>query len=332
MLTKMMRTFLCLFVVTVLAIGFVSTLTGFDPVSGAGENRRKADLPAFPKTFAEIRTAIPLFDTWAADNFGFRNTLIFANNYLRVKVLGISPLKIVLLGKDDWLYLNPTLANGEPGFDDYRGLVPYTEDELNQIVEALESNQKAFEANNQLYVVAVAPSKHVVYPEFLPASNQVNGQPKTRMDQIMERLEGRKINLVDLRKSEIEGKSLGFTYFKTDTHWNSLGAFIGYQNIVAKLCELGLANCKIPDIADYSISTGFMPGGDLAGMLLMPNLYQEHVVNVSRNSANPPEKLGKMILLHDSFATAMRQYTDAQFEVTAIPYAANTQKISDFKE
>jgi hypothetical protein len=43
------------------------------------------------------------------------------------------------------------------------------------------------------------------------------------------------VEVLDLRKPLLEAKSLGVIYLKTDTHWNLLGGFIGYQAVVGAL-------------------------------------------------------------------------------------------------
>jgi alginate O-acetyltransferase complex protein AlgJ len=77
-----------------------------------------------------------------------------------------------------------------------------------------------------------APNKETIYPEFLP--NAVKKLRKTtRLDQLIEYLRcNSTLDVLDLREALFVGKKRAQIYFRTDSHWNNLGAYIAYEQII----------------------------------------------------------------------------------------------------
>ena len=141
--------------------------------------------------------------------------------------LGIStePGK-VLVGLDGWLYL----GNGSEHIisDGRQGLTPEAITQGEKIGAAAAAWESwLYENGVKLYRVMIGPNKGTVYPEQLPfwarplPSNAtdalLNGTGSTRY------LDLRGV-LKEAKTSQAES-----LYFKTDTHWNSLGAGIAFR-------------------------------------------------------------------------------------------------------
>jgi alginate O-acetyltransferase complex protein AlgJ len=112
------------------------------------------------------------------------------------------------------------------------------------------------------------------------------------------------------------------SYFRTDTHWNSYGAFIGYNAIVQKLAD-HFPNLILPSTFGPNISLNPTPvSGDLANMLALHGILNENAPTTVPNGVSPEaNKLHKVVVFRDSFFNALNPYFDMNFEQT-INYTA----------
>jgi hypothetical protein len=118
------------------------------------------------------------------------------------------------------------------------------------------------------YVLFFAPSKCEIYPEFLPDEYlPVNEQ--SRQDQLLGALKNRTaVDFIDLRPALLsaKGQFKYALYYKTDTHWNTLGAFIAYREIARQLA-LQFKTIEPLDVSDIEITPGRISTGDLAHVM-----------------------------------------------------------------
>ncbi len=114
------------------------------------------------------------------------------------------------------------------------------------------------------------PSKFV-FGEHLTGFREARGGK--RLDQLLEALRGTEdLQWIDSRpallaaKTNFEGRDL---YFRTDTHWNGLGAFVAYESLMAGLePTLNLPRLENLDPARYEIRISPFSGGDLSANML----------------------------------------------------------------
>lgn len=119
-------------------------------------------------------------------------------------------------------------------------------------------------------MVAIAPNKESVYPEKLPSWLQ-DKTGLTEYDVLLTDLAKTRVNTIDLRTLLREAARKTPVYYKTDSHWNMLGALIAYNALVtAAGQEAWRIDPKIalePNVRGYS--------GDLARYLgLYPYLLE----------------------------------------------------------
>ncbi|MEW6187876.1 MAG: hypothetical protein AB1585_19280 [Thermodesulfobacteriota bacterium] len=277
------------------------------PQRESTEKRRLSQAPAFSwKTVTGFPKA---FEGFFNDRFGGRNILIRLNNYLHVQWLGVSPVKSVLVGKEGWLFLTE-------GINDYRGKAALTKEQLDLILRAIQEKKVRLREKGIGLVILVAPSKHTIYPEYLPEGiTRLN--PKTRLDQILGYLgEEERAVMVDVRKDLMEGKKDRPVYSKTETHWNAFGAFLAYQKTIEHLVK------RFPEvspqaISDYVLSTEPSQGsGDLAVMLSLNGKLEDEEVKMKWKGDRSPQKpkIPKAVIFHDSFIDAIRSYLEPHFD------------------
>jgi hypothetical protein len=292
------------------------------------EKRKLADLPELKWDQKSITTFPSKFEKFFNDRFGFRDQFVKFYSLYSV-ILKSSPSKKVLIGENGWLfYVNPEHGNS---LEDYRRNDPFTADEMLIWKTSLELKYKWLKQKGIQYVFIVAPDKHSIYGEHLPARiNQVGKQ--TRLDQLLEYMRDSEVPIIDLRVSLLKAKSQGLLYYKNDTHWNEFGAAIAQYQISEYLQKY---YAKISPI-NYSISDFFWletTGGDIAEMLNMssqtkeitPKLWKplsfcnKQIIEENKDitkltfSTECNKNLPNAVIFGDSFLTLLQPYISQYF-------------------
>ncbi len=194
--------------------------------------------------------------------FGGRQTLIHLNGYVRTQLLHTSNTPKVLIGKDDWLYLAD-----EHGVEDVRNEQPFTEAELRGWGDYLIALHEYAKQRGIRFLLTIPPNKQTIYPEHLPSWVTKIG-PVSRLDQLAQYLQQHSdVNFVDLRPVLLAKKSAALLYYQTDTHWNQLGMFYGYERIAERLHTMYPA-LPLLRPTDFEVRHLNSIGGDLVRMLL----------------------------------------------------------------
>ena len=71
----------------------------------SSENRMLADFPAFPDSCSDLRRFNKGVEDWLDDRLGFRKQLVTIYRRLELGLFGVSPSKLVALGRDETAYL-----------------------------------------------------------------------------------------------------------------------------------------------------------------------------------------------------------------------------------
>ncbi|MCQ2751835.1 MAG: DHHW family protein [Coriobacteriales bacterium] len=204
------------------------------------------------------------FEDYYSDNMPFRNTLVTLNSCINYFIFNVSSNPEVVPTKDNWLFYNNEI-DGDGPIIAYQGKNLLSENELKAIADRCLENKNFLESQGKEYVVFIAPNKERIYGEYLEAKYGLISE-QYRALQIYDYLKKN----TDIRvlypyddlmkaKSQVEEN----IYFKIDTHWNAIGAYVGSRVL---LNELGV---NIPDIIDpeISIQTKAPRAGDLANMM-----------------------------------------------------------------
>jgi len=202
------------------------------------EKRRLAALPAWPMSLQAWTKFPKAFDAWAHDQFGFRDDLLKGYTWLMASVFHQSTSDRAFVGRDGWLYFA-----GNDGLADMRGASPYTETELRNDVEQINGRGELLAVRGIRYGFVVFPDKHTVYPQFLPRGVYAGFDHRrlNALDAAMEQT-GRDyyFDATDALRRDA-ARSPFRLYYKSDTHWNSWGAYLGYEAwVTASGKRLGL--------------------------------------------------------------------------------------------
>lgn len=140
----------------------------------------------------------------------------------------------VLLGKENWLFYK-TQNDGYPIYD-YMGINHFSEEELAAMASNLILARDYFEKERGIRFVAVTiPNKEIVYEEYMPDTiARVNAV--SRGEQFAEYMwNNTDVAYVYPKEAFLEQKEKYPLFYKTDTHWNHIGAFVGVQEIFETL-------------------------------------------------------------------------------------------------
>lgn len=248
-----------------------------DKVGGdisANENRYLAE---FPTVIVEKNKIAPDlkngFEAWLKDNLAGREEAQKVKAYIDFRLFASSPSPLVHIGEDGW-YFYTNDRNLEIG----QGNHLLSTEELEAIRENQEAIQSSLQEQGIDYVLALIPSKSSVYPEFIKGGNYRVGI--TLIDQVTTYLEeNTTIPVINVKPALIEAKKEQAVYFRTETHWNHSGAYVGYRTIVDNLNSLGMTQTQPAKIStepathngEFSAMMGY-PG------LIPPEPYEATVI------------------------------------------------------
>ncbi len=269
------------------------------------------------------------------DRFGFRKNMIQSYSIAKVFWLGESSSSNVILGKKGWFFLSKAANQNELNY--YRAINPYTEEELTTCKFILEKRKKWLAIKGIHYLLVIAPNKTTIYSELLPESiSRVTKE--SRLDQLISYMkQNSDVEILDLRSSLLFAKEKELMYHPRDTHWNDLGAFVAYQQIVnsfsdsyPRLKQLSRANFKIltynktSDLTNMMGLNGLIEDSRLSlsaknkklalnvdpQIFYKPGIpkYKMPVATELRTSAAP-----RVVMFHDSFGETMRPFLSETF-------------------
>ena len=217
------------------------------------DNRPMASLPVLesPK---EIFWATKQIDSFIADHLPLRNRIISGLYSVRRELLYDTVFPQVVIGKNNWLYYSSLDT-----IDLYQNVMPFNQEQLNNIRQNLESTQDWLSARNILMVVVIAPDKDVIYPEYLPENIPVIGKI-SQVDQLLDYMsEKSDVRVLDLRPAIFDRKKTYQTYYMSDTHWNRVGCHAGYEEIMQEI-ERRYPNLQPYPLTEYELTSKLLPG------------------------------------------------------------------------
>jgi hypothetical protein len=177
-------------------------------------------LDKFPKQFSDY------FD----DTLKIKDKLILMNSLFKIKILNGSTINSkVIIGSDGWLFLKT-----EP-FEYYQNKSLYSFYQLVLLQAVLKRRAHWANEHGMKFYLVIAPNKHFIYTEHLPSEFQ-NEPELDRTDEIMAFMKpDTEVNIIDLRNVLRQHKNPIPLYNKTDNHWNDLGAYYAYTEIIQRL-------------------------------------------------------------------------------------------------
>jgi hypothetical protein len=235
----------------------------------------------------------------------------------------------VVIGEDGWLFMGNAIAGV---LDQVRCATPLDE----SVLEKAKRSLVAWDAylkrkgGDGVYIM-LGPNKHSVYPEFLPDSLRYDCQTNT--DRIAAFFSDTGL-FIDTRDKILEAKTEYQVplYYKTDTHWNNLGAYVGYRALAEHVdrqsgglewleeteVEINDENKRAGgDLSAFLYASRYFVDSDPLVQVLEPPLnltpfrtvHDDPVLIVNGDSLNKK----RLLWLRDSFGEAVNPFLGATF-------------------
>lgn len=181
--------------------------------------------------------------------------------------------KQVIIGKNGWLYLGDFYQ--QTVSDDRR---PATEDDI-QLAKEIGAATKAWDTyleskGVKAFRIMIGPNKGTIYPEHMPSWAKPTTSNPT--DALIAQVTGE--IYVDLRPALLKAKETHeeALYYKTDTHWNDLGAGIAFRTFAEQVGKAA-PELRWPSEKAYEVlRIDPRNGGDLAKFLRLQGSFSDH--------------------------------------------------------
>ena len=273
-------------------------------------------------------------------NYGLKNLLLKDYIDFKIKILKEPVLQNQIVhGKNDWLYLGDNYKNS---FKNTFGNDDFIIKDEKKIISNLKEIQLFLDKKSIPFYFVIAPDKNQIYPEYLPFQLNKN---ETKASKIIKQINNQtSITCFSLYKCLITKKNKVDLYYKTDSHWNSYGAFIGYKEIMKKINEK--KQIKAESINNYTITKNENFNGGLSRMLLS-NKLEDSIVFKRKKEFNIEiikkdntfkhfknlNGVGKLLIYRDSFTDNLLPFLNDTFkEVISIKgHNLNKNLIDSFK-
>lgn len=287
------------------------------PILGWFEIHRtveKRTLTPFPKWEKNPQQYVTKFKSYLSDHFPLKFELTKTNSVIHLELFNESVKRQnVFIGKDDFWF--PALLGIE---EDLEGKSRFGLQELYNLRKNILERSLYLKKKGIKYYLVLCPNKHTVYPDKLPDYKQALLKEK-RSDQLVKYLEGdTNLNILDLRTALIDARDSiqQDLFYKYDIHWNQLGAFIGYYNIMQTVQSDSFQE-KPLELNDFELSEYYTDRADMANMFAVQDLYKRKEIGLEYKKQLPsvmnkyigvqkmilenPEKEQKLLMFRDSY-------------------------------
>lgn len=278
---------------------------------------------------------IPGFKTASlATDFRWRKELALQFGAIRA-LAGDRIYNYVLVGKDGWLFYA-----GDQSIPDYQKTNPLNKKELIRLQEQLESLNTKLKSQGITLLVVIPPNKSTIYPQYMPDQIPVLGKQSTldRFTTYMKR--NSDVQVLDLRPSLAQASQEQDVYYHSDSHWNQLGAYYGYVEIMDALSSR-YPGLQPRSLSDFNLEFAGKNTHDLSRGMGRPDYKEEDWfltprfkveikqstsplpdgIHTIRTATNADQDLPRLLIYGDSFYNSLAPFIEPHFSrVKQIPY------------
>lgn len=297
------------------------------------EKRNMIEKPVL--SISSYSTYSQQYEQYFNDHLPYRN--LFVKNLNLVKYYFFHEnVGQVINGKDGWLFYSGVNAITYYKRDSY-----FPEEYMQEIVQNLSKiNQRTKEQNIQ-FVLLLLPNKEEVYEEYMP-DYYIHPEMSNRTDVLAEYIwHDSNIMLVYPKEEMRQEKDKYQLYFKHDTHYNCLGAFIAYEQVIESLGKerIYLSDCEV---MKAPMSERMSGENDLEKMMgfsgVLENDFEYYLLDYplvedwERDDYYNPNGIyeEKILLVGDSFRISLLPYLYRDFKsVKVVDFTVYSQNILD---
>lgn len=175
-----------------------------------------------------------------------------------------SNVNSVLVGKEGWLFLG---NNYSTVLSKALGKDPYSSQYYKDWVNGMKQEQAFIKKQGAIPLFVIAPNKHSIYREYL--AKNISSTPTPSTQHLLQVSKSQGLNIINLYPELIASKNkYERLYYKGDSHWNQVGAYLGYRTIMKRL------QASFPQplkrVTKTQILKKYRGGGDLSFILKIP--------------------------------------------------------------
>ena len=304
--------------VALIAVPIVAFATGARPEPN--QNRPPTPLPDISVEGVLDRELSTQLDAYLEDALIIAPGAVAAEAWTDV-VVGDSPSEDVTLGENGWLYYTfsltrPCLSTGD----------------VERFADAVARAQRVVEATGRKLIVAIAPDKAAIIPDFLPDRETCVHE----VAEALQDLDGSGILVMvwdEMRRARANDRPI---YFRLDTHWTNEGAGVMAEAIVEELHPGGWNEdaVRVVDTVDHegdltvllglpdtepteeleSLLPGTVLQREIRTLQTVTGADHEGVVAVDFSIDGGPPLSERTLVLHDSYGWALTPMLAGYFE------------------
>jgi len=260
-------------------------------INALKENRERIKKPEgnlLTKLFYE-RDFSKKYEEYYNDNYSMRDFFVKLNNQLMYSLFNES--KQTIVGKDGWLCDRSVIENQEIAIDNL------TDEQREKMNNRILKLSRYLKSKGITLILVPIPMKNTVYPEMFPNINVVRPKETGFLKFRNFLINNTELNYIDVYGILTKEKRRNPVYFKTDMHWNYVGAFHTSKEIVNLIGKLSKTNVKW----SYPLQTydkKFVGGGESVAMGLFwaPNeetaFVKNNWIDIASEVKNPPKPYG----------------------------------------
>ena len=292
------------------------------------ENRTLVSKPILVLT--NINEYPKKYEEYFNDYLPFRNELVKLKNLNDIKVFKNIFSRRALLGKYKWLFTkDANLTEKYIGIEEYN----FTEKELEIAKNNLIHFRDELKKKNIDFIFMVCPDKPFIYFKYMPDYIK-RKSIKSGTDIFVEYIKNNTdIKVVYPKEELLKYKDKYQLYYKYDNHWNNLGAYIGYSELMKSL-NIYVDNIDNVNIKSLSANERFnfdiYHYNDLANLLGLSKIkyYNDDKTYIISNyitknyyvkdgflyNSKAYSSENNIMIIHDSYGLNMIDYIVTEFE------------------
>ncbi len=288
------------------------------------ENRELAKFPTFSvEEFEKFPSGITAF---IDDNFPYKNEAVSIIGKTEYSLLNTSRNEDVIIGKNNYLFFKGEAFNS---YEQYKRISKFSQEDLEIIADRLNHMKAEAEALNAEFILFIVPNKERIYSEYMPKNINV-ADCNTDTEELVSFLKGNTdINVIFCNDAIMNAKEYfrdESLYYRLDTHWNELGAYVGAREL---LNELNIPTLDLDELelrkTDYSPCDLASLIGIKSELKALDNGYE--IVNIKDDFETVTEETDglleyrnngkdkrRLMLIRDSFTLNMRRFLANEFD------------------
>ena len=268
------------------------------------------------------------FEQYYNDTFAGRKKLVKKFSKLKLK-LGLDT-GFTINGLDGWMFYDSAKVPDGYTLIDYYGELSFTPEEEEIMAQGMQRAKDFYAKRGIDYVIAVVPNKEGLYSEYMPLRMQkARVSDISRTDRAISYAQkNTNVAIINWRDDLVLAKEkISYSlYYKKDSHWNNIGAYVAYQSLAKKLKTMGY-NIEVTDFREDMITNIYATRSDL-GVDGEPDIdftinykTDQHPNNIIDEDhgffqiwENPDAAVQKRVLLiRDSMGIALMRYMVKDF-------------------